>query len=562
MEFRRKGSSKNWLKIIPLGGTSDVTKNMYVYETPRDILVVDAGIGFPRDDMLGVDVVVPDISYLLARRDKVRGILISHGHEDHFGALPYIISDLGVPIYSSKLVDGFIEKKLAEANLLKGTRRHVIDPTKKSFSIGDFTIYPFLVNHSVPEPLGFAIRTPAGMVFHVSDFKFDWTPVSGRPFEVDKMVRLAREGVLVLLSDCLGANKRGYTASEREIGTAFDQVLDQAEGRQVIVTTISSNISRIQQVVDTSLKHDRKVVLLGRSINQNVEVACRLGYLNVSPKVLVVDSRASRHPQERLTYVATGCYAQKNSALARIADGSHRTIRLAKKATVVFSADPIPGLNDQIDALIDRLTLRGAEVLYSEVREGLHTSGHGGQGDLLMLAALVKPRYLIPIGGTPKYMRSYTKLVTELGHDESNVFELVEGQTVHFEGGKASLGEKVLTSNVYVDGSIVGDIGEVILKDRQTLAEDGVVVAMVPFSKEGRRPLGRVEIVTRGFVYVKEARELLEQARQVAQKALPAKGKHVPDWSAIRTQIEKDLAQFFYGATRRKPLVLVVKIEV
>ncbi len=560
--FQHVEEKKRWLKIIPLGGTTDVTKNIYVYETPEEILVVDCGIGFPDSILFGIDAVLPDISYLLKNRERVKGILITHGHEDHFGALPYVLPDLNVPVYAAKLVHGFITAKLTEANLLAGSHLHLIDPDKGPFRIGtNYLIHPFRTTHSVPDSLGFGIETPAGLVVHVSDFKFDWTPVSGQPFDVATLAKISEKGVLLLASDCLGANNPGYTRSEREIEETFNRLFDAANHNQVFITTVSSNISRIQQAVNASLRHGRKIVLVGRSIVQNTEVARKLGYLKLDERQVVREEEAGGYPQEKLTYLITGCYAQPGSALMRVSEGDHRFIKLSDHSMVIFSADPIPGLYDEVDSLINKLTLARVHVLYSEIQEDLHVSGHGSRGDLETLAALVRPKYFMPIGGTPKFMRSYTQMVEEMGVNENRVFQLLEGESVVLENGQARRGERVDVNDIYIDGSKVGDVGEVVLRDRQNLAADGIVFVVVPVYRESL-VFGNVSVTTRGFVYAKESGELLAKAKTLVEQVLAQHKDKLGDRSFIRGKVERELNKFLFSETARHPVILTEIVEV
>jgi len=560
--FKNSADQGGSLKVIPLGGTTGVTKNIYVYETDKEILVLDCGIGFPDSILFGIDAVLPDISYLLQHRQKVQAFLITHGHEDHFGALPYVLPDLNVPVYASKLVLGFLRVKLKEAGLLDQVKLHLVEPDKGPFAIGqDFRVHPFYVNHSVPDSLGYGLETPAGLVAHVSDFKFDWTPVSGQPFEVGTLAKLADRGILLLASDCLGANNSGYTNSERYIEDVFNRLLDNCNGSQVFITTISSNISRIQQAINASLRHDRKVVLTGRSIQQNTEVARELGYLTVDKKALVREEESGRYPQDKLVYIITGCYAQPGSALYRVADGDHRFIKLNANAVVIFSADPIPGLYDEVDTLINKLTLAKVRVLYSEIQEDLHVSGHGSRGDLEMLAAVAKPKYFMPIGGTPKYMRSYAQMVGEMGGREANVFQLLEGEGLVLHKGEAKRGAKVEVNDIYIDGSKIGDVGQVVLRDRQNLAADGIVFVVVPIYKDSL-VFGSVTVNTRGFVYAKESGELLAKARTLVEDVLHANKERLADRGFIRAQVEKQLAKFLFAETARRPVILTEMVEV
>lgn len=558
--FNTENQNKNQLKFIPLGGTTDVTKNMYVYEYGNDIIVVDAGIGFPDSDMLGVDVVIPDIDYLLQNREKVRGIIISHGHEDHFGALPYVLPELKVPVFATKLVQGFITSKLRERNIT-GVTQKTVETEKTVLQLGAFEVSFFHTNHSVPESQGIVIKTPAGIVMHVPDYKFDWTPVMGAPFDVPRALRLGEGRVLALISDCLGATNAGYTASEKDIEDTFHQIIEKNIGKQVIITTVSSNISRISQAIRSSLDHDRKIVLAGRSLSQNVEIAQRLGFLNFPPDVFVSEDKAQKMDQGRLTYLVAGAYGQVGSALWRIASDEHKYIKLDSEAAVVFSADPMPGVYDQVDAVINKLTYEGADVYYSQIQENLHVSGHGSQGDMLMLAGIAKPKYFVPIGGTARHMRAYSNLIEKMGVARDHIFELGEGQTLNMGNNQVTLGNFVETRSVFVDGSKVGEVGNVVIRDRQVLSEEGILVVSVPYATASRKFVERVQMVSRGFIYVKESQDLLNKANQVVLQVIRHFNPNT-DFNTAKNEIERSLGHFLYKQTGRNPVVLVSIVEV
>jgi ribonuclease J len=440
---------KRSLRLISLGGTEDVNKNMFIYESNNDILIIDCGLDFPEPD--GKEgLIIPDISYLLGKKEKVRGILVTHGHEDHFGALPYILPKISVPVYSTRLVSGFIEDSLKDFNLVEKTKLNVFDPEKDILNLGCFKITPFRVNHSVPDSVGFVLETPVGKIFHVSDFKFDWTPVMDRPFDVSKIACLSREGVLALCSDCLGVHEEGYTRSEKDIEKAFLFLLSQAED-QVFITTVSSNISRIKQAINASRRFNRKVVLLGRSIEQKVKIARRLGYLKISSQDLISSRKARRLPPKMITYIAAGSYGQIGSALWRVAYNDRSPVSLRKGALVIFSADPSPpGAKLRMGQLIDQIIGLGASVRYYETQEDLHVSGHGSRGDLSLMARLVNPQYFIPIGGTIRHMCSYAELITGMGYKSNSVFELPEGQILEFSGRSPRLGERIKLQKILV----------------------------------------------------------------------------------------------------------------
>jgi len=524
----------------------------------QDIMIIDCGVEFPDADQLGVDLIIPDVSYLADKLDKIRGIVITHAHEDHFGALPYILKDLENPkIYAAKLVIGFIENKLKDFGGSAGQSFHVIEPETDTFELGEFHITPFRVNHSVPDTCGMFIKTPVGNLIHAADFKFDWTPVDGKMFEISKLARLAEEGVMLLSSDSLGSTNEGYTQSEITIQETFEREIEHATG-QVFITTISSNISRMQQAINASIKYGRKVCLTGRSISQNAEVAQKLGYLDVPEGVLVEPRDANKLSPNEITYILAGCYAQEGSGLDRVSRGDHREIALLEGATVIFSADPIPGVHDLVGALIDRLTERGANVVYSEIQDNLHVSGHGARGDLSIMVGLTRPKHFMPIGGEARHQREYALMVEQMGFDRKTVFELRPGETLVVEENGVQKGETIAVRDVFVDGTGIGDVGNVVLRDRQVLAENGIVVVLMQKGKNGSLA-GSVDIVSRGFVYMADSAELIAQATQLVKEELQQ--EHVKNWSKTKEKVERRLEKFFFKVTGRKPMIVAFLIN-
>lgn len=550
------------VRVITLGGTTGVTKNMTVYECGDTIIVVDCGFGFPDSEMLGVDVVLPDVSYLVERKHKVKGIFITHGHEDHIGAIPYVLKDLQVPIYSSRLVQGLLSVKLKEKNMLEGTSLRLVDPDSDTpITVGPFMISYFRVNHSVPDSSAISIKTPHGMIFHCADYKFDWTPVLDKPFDVHKASRLGQNGVELLLSDCLGSTTEGYAKSEKTIEDSFDELLEKATGKQFFVTTVSSNVSRMHQAIDSAIKHGRKIILSGRSIEQVVEVSRKLGYLNYDPSVFVKKERARSLNQSEILYIVAGAYGQSDSSIARISRDEHKDIQLEEGAWVVFSADPNPpGVRDDVDILIDHLILKGAVVIESEIQGNLHVSGHGLKGDLKLMAALSRAKYYMPIGGTVKHMRAYSNMISEMGIKKENIFELLEGDSLVLKNGVVTRGEKVAVSNIFVDGTIVGDVGEKVIEDRNLLATDGIVVSVITVNKT--KEIENIEVVTRGFVYVRESKDLINDATEVLRNAFNQNKKDLGNKGLVKSTMERSLSKFLFKKTGREPLVLVSIIEV
>lgn len=555
------------IKFIALSGTTSVTQNMYVYEhviegkpDTGDIIVVDCGVGFPPDPHFGVDLVIPDFTYVLQRKDRVKAIFVSHAHEDHFGALPFLLKDMDAPVYAAKLVVGFIEEKLVDYGL-KNFDLRVIDLEKGSIDVGVFKIEPFRVTHSVPDSAGFCITTPVGKLFHVSDHKFDWTPVDQKPFDVLRAANLAKDGVLTMASDALGSTSSEYTMSEYDLEKTIAAIIQNAPGR-VFLTTISSNISRMQQAINASIANGRKVVLVGRSIEKKVEIANKLGYMNIEASALVAGKQASNMDDNKLTYIISGCYGQVGSALYRAALDEHQYLKIGKGDTVIFSADPAPpGTETSVNYVVDNLIENGAEVHYYDTQEDLHVSGHGSQKEIEMLLALIRPKHLVPIGGTIRHMKAYTTLAEKMGWKREAVFELRDGESIDYQEGKAVRGAKIPVREVLVDGLGIGDVGNVVLRDRKTLAKEGIVIAVLQFDHNEGTLIADPEVISKGFVFANKQQELLDRAsknlaHEIRQRAKKVTGKQVQDKTIDY------LERFFFEETGRRPMILPVVVEV
>lgn len=550
----------NKLKFIALSGTTGVTENLYVYEYGNDMIVVDCGVGFPDSDMFGVDLVIPDFSYVVKNKGKLRGVLISHGHEDHLGALPFLFKEgIDVPIYSSKLVAGFIQDKFDDYQM-KTPDLRVFDPERDVLTLGVFKITPFRVSHSVPDGVGFCIDTPEGKAFHVPDYKFDWTPVDSKPFDAVKLANLASGGALLLASDSLGANSPGYTESEKELEDRIESVARKIKGK-IYLTTISSNISRMQQTINVAQRLGRKVVLIGRSIERKAQIAKDLGYLFYPNGVVINPRQASRMPPNQLLFIISGCYGQSGSALYRLINGEHDLLTINKGDSVIFSADPAPpGSKANVDYLVDKLIEDNIDVHYYDMQEDLHVSGHGCQKDIEMLFALVKPKYFIPIGGTVRHMRAYGLIAQDMGAKEEDVLELDSGDVVEFSNGYAKSGDRIPVKEILVDGLGVGDVGNVVLRDRHILSKEGIVIAIIHFDRNESVLLDTPEIMSRGFVFEKKYGKILDDAARDLVKALTKKKK-------INSNVVKNIAidfleKYFYQKTRRRPMILPVVVEV
>ncbi|KKQ92082.1 MAG: Metallo-beta-lactamase [Candidatus Woesebacteria bacterium GW2011_GWA2_40_7] len=549
----------NSLKFIALSGTTGVTENLYVYEYGNDMIVVDCGVGFPDSEMFGVDLVIPDFTYVVQNKHKLRGVLISHGHEDHLGAIPFLLKEVNTPVYATKLVAGFIQEKLIDSGMdTKNVK--VFDPDHDVLTLGVFKVTPFRVAHSVPDGVGFCIDSPEGKLFHVPDYKFDWTPVDGRPFDVAKVATLASGGALALASDSLGATSPGYTESEKAIEGRIEQAGREATGK-IYLTTISSNISRMQQTINAAAKLGRKVVLIGRSIERKAEIARQLGYIFYPKDVVIRSKQAAKLPPNKVLYIISGCYGQSGSALYRLATGEHDFLTINKGDMVIFSADPgPPGSAGGINFLVDKFIESDIDVHYYDMQEDLHVSGHGSIKDIEMLFALVKPKYYIPIGGTIRHMRAYGLIAQSMGASEREVLELTPGQIVEYNNQNARIAGRVPVKEVLIDGLGVGDVGNTVLRDRHILSKEGIVITIIHFDRNRGTLLSPPEIISRGFVFEQKYGRVLDDASRDLARELQKK-KSVNSTLARNTAIDF-LERYFAQKTGRRPMILPVVVEV
>lgn len=549
------------LKFVALSGSTGVTENMYVYEYGNDMIIADCGVGFPDASMYGVDLVIPDFSYVLKNQHKLRGVLITHGHEDHLGAIPYLIKEMGhnVPLYASKLTAGFIRDKL-EDHGLESQKVNVFSPEKDTLTLGNFKVTPFLVSHSVPDAVGFCIDTPVGKAFHVPDYKFDWTPVSGKPFDITKVAMLAQEGALLLSSDSLGSTHPGHTESERSIESIIDRIVSNASG-VVFFTTISSNISRMQQALDVAKANKRYVCMIGRSIMVKTDIAKKLGYLNYPKGLVITPNRAKKMPRHKVMYIISGSYGQSGSALYRVVTGDHDYLKIQDKDTVIFSADPAPpGSKTNVDNLVDMLIERDIEVHYYDMQENLHVSGHGSQEDIKLLFAIVKPKFYIPIGGTIRHNRGYKQLAIAMGAQSDNVLELSPGDVVEFTEDSVKKRKSIPVREVLVDGLGVGDVGNVVLRDRKVLARDGVAIVLLQMDMASKNLSDIPEIISRGFVFEKEEKEFLKQSAIDLKNHID--GKKINNLHMLKSASTEFLEKYFFENTGRRPMILPAVVEV
>jgi ribonuclease J len=510
---------------------------------------------FPENYMLGIDIVIPDISYLLEHKDKVRGIIITHGHEDHIGGLPYVLPQVNVPIYATRLTRGLIEVKLKEHKLLKGASLHTIQPGD-ILDLGPFHIEFFRVCHSIPDGVGLAVETPVGLVVHSGDFKFDQSPVDGRLTDFAKLAELGGRGVLVLLSDSTNAEATGYTHSEQEVGETFDRIFSEARGR-VIVATFASNISRIQQVIEVAERHNRQVGMVGRSMVNNTKMAIELGYLNVSPDMLLTIDEINRLSPRKVVMVCTGSQGEPTSALVRMASDEYRSVSIRPGDTVIVSATPIPGNEELINHTLNNLFRLGADVYYDELLD-VHVSGHASQEEQKLMINLIKPKFFVPIHGEYRHLILHAQMAQQLGIPAKNIFVIESGQVLEFDGNEGWLGEEVTGGYVFVDGLGVGDVGQVVLRDRQHLSRDGFLIAVVAVDEKTGELLAEPDIISRGFVYMRESEELIEQAKEQVMIALEKSTSP----AVVSAKIRETLSEFLYEQTRRRPMILPVVIEV
>jgi len=547
------------LRFIALSGTISVTENLYIYETDSEMIIVDCGVGFPDIEMRGVDLVIPDFSYVIKNKHKLKGIVVSQGHEDHIGAIPFLLRELSTEIWAAPLVTAFLEDKFQD-HKVTGVKINTFNPEKDSFDVGGFKIHAFRVTHSVPDSCGFAIDTPEGRVFHVPEHKMDQDPVDEMPFGIQRAKDLASGNNLFLASDCLGANKPGITKGERHIEENIRKIVGSAR-KAVFFTAISSNIGRFQQAINVAMSSGRKAVFVGRSVQKKCEMAHDLGYLKY-PKGAVVELRESRHlPDNKVMYLIAGCYGQVGSSLYKLSINEHNRIKVNEGDTLVFSADPAPPYTKESENfVIDNLIDMGVDVHYYDLHEGLYISGHGSQEDIKELFKIVKPKYFIPIGGAIRFMHSYRNLAVEFGAKRNQVFNLKPGENIIFENGNARLGQKIPTKNVLVDGLGIGDVGKVVLQDRRDLSQGGVVVAILKVNRRTESLVDSPRIVSKGFIFEKQRKDLLINASGGLTKYLKRKGKLKR--KDLETEAGDYLESYFYQKTARRPMVLPVIVEV
>lgn len=553
--MKKKGESK--LKIIPLGGLEQIGMNITAFEYEDSIVVVDCGLAFPEDDMLGIDLVIPDVAYLKENIDKVKGFVITHGHEDHIGALPYVLREINVPIYATKLTIGLIENKLKEHNLLRSTKRKTIKHGQ-SINLGAFRIEFIKTNHSIQDAAALAIYSPAGTVIHTGDFKVDYTPVFGDAIDLQRFAEIGKKGVLALMCDSTNAERQGFTMSERTVGKTFDNIFAEHKNTRIIIATFASNVDRVQQIINSAYKYGRKVVVEGRSMVNVISTAADLGYLKIPENTLIDIDQMKNYPDDQMVLVTTGSQGESMAALSRMAASIHKKVSIKPGDTIIFSSNPIPGNEKAVSKVINELSAKGADVIFSDV----HVSGHACQEEIKLIYSLVHPKYAIPVHGEYRHLKAQSVLAENLGIPKENIFIMRSGDVIEMDEDSAAVTGKVHTGAIMVDGLGVGDVGNIVLRDRQHLSEDGIMVVVLTLEKRSNQLLSGPDIVSRGFVYVRESEDLMGEARIVVEDALDeCLNRRVTDWGRIKTVIKDSLGDFVWKRTKRRPMILPIIME-
>ena len=551
---------KESLRIIPLGGLGEIGKNITAIEYEDEIIVIDCGISFPDEDMYGIDLVIPDIKYLLDNKDKVKGLFLTHGHEDHIGAIPYILKQINMPVYGTKLTIGLVESKLKEHDMLSKTNLIPISPGE-SIKLNKLIIEFIRVTHSIAESCALAIHTPIGTVLHTGDFYIDYTPIDGKVMDLNRIAQLGQEGILLLMADSTNVERAGHSLSEKIIGETLNRIISNANGR-VIVATFASNIHRMQQIADASMMYNRKIVFSGRSMENISNVAMDLGYLHIPEESIVGIEDLNRYPSDKITIITTGSQGEPMAGLSRIAYGSHRHISIEQDDLFIISASPIPGNDKLVSRVINQLYRKGVEVIYEDL-EDIHVSGHAYKEELKLIHTLVKPKYFMPVHGEYRHLKHHSDLALKLGMDKSNVFTLETGQVLEISQDKAIATEKVHTGVVFVDGIGIGDVGNIVLRDRRDLARDGMVTIVVAINKETYSIVSGPDIITRGFIYARESEGLIKKIKDVAKEEIEiCLENNIIEWQVLKSGVRKSVEQLLYHKTKRRPSVFPIIMEV
>ncbi len=546
------------LKVIPLGGLEQIGMNITAFEYEDSIIVVDCGLSFPEDDMLGIDLVIPDVTYLKNNIEKVKGFIITHGHEDHIGALPYVLRDINAPIYATKLTMGIIENKFKEHNLTNNTKRKVVK-FGQSINLGQFRIEFIKTNHSIVDAAALAIYSPAGIVVHTGDFKVDYTPVFGDAIDLQRLAEIGKKGVLALMCDSTNAERPGFTPSERTVGRTFDMLFEEHKNTRIIIATFASNVDRGQQIINSAYKFGRKVVVEGRSMVNIIDTATNLGYLSIPENTLIDVEQLKNYPDEKTVVITTGSQGESMAALSRMAEDNHKRISIGPSDTVIFSSHPIPGNEKAVTNVINELLLKGADVIFQDV----HVSGHACQEEIKLIYTLVRPKYAIPVHGEFKHLKAQAKIARELGFAKENIFILQSGEVLELTEEKAQITGKVPVGDILVDGLGVGDVGNIVLRDRQHLAEDGILIVVLGLDSATDELVSGPDIVSRGFVYVRESDELMEEARGVINEAVEGcLSRGIADWGKLKSSIKDALGEFVWKKTKRRPMILPIIMEI
>lgn len=558
MKKNEQGKSASKLKVIPLGGLEQIGLNITAFEYEDSIVVVDCGLSFPEDEMLGIDLVIPDITYLKENVNKLKGFVITHGHEDHIGALPYVLKELNIPVYATKLTMGIIENKLEEHGLMKTTKRKVVK-FGQSINLGQFRIEFIKTNHSIVDAAALAIYSPAGVVVHTGDFKVDYTPVFGDAIDLQRFAEIGRKGVLALMCDSTNAERLGFTPSEKTVGKTFDSLFLEHKDTRILIATFASNVDRVRQIINTAERFGRKVVVEGRSMINIIETASKLGYLQIADKTLIDVEELKNYPPEKTVIITTGSQGESMAALSRMASNNHKKISIMPGDTVIFSSHPIPGNEKAVTNVINELQMKGADVIFQDV----HVSGHACQEEIKLIYSLVKPRYAVPVHGEYKHRKAQAKIAAELGIPKENIFMLQSGDVLEMDDNRAVVNGKVPVGAILVDGLGVGDVGNVVLRDRQHLAEDGIMIVVMALESHSDQLVSGPDIVSRGFVYVRESDELLDEARLLVDEAVQDcldRGK--TDWGKLKSTVKDVLSDFVWKKTKRRPMILPIIMEV
>ncbi len=546
------------IKIIPLGGLEKIGMNITAFEYEDSIIVVDCGISFPEDDMLGIDLVIPDVSYLMDNITKVKGFFITHGHEDHIGALPYVLKDVNVPVYATQLTQGLIELKLKEHNLLDKTKRKVVKHGQY-ITVGAFQIEFIKTNHSIADASALAIYSPAGIIIHTGDFKIDYTPLFGDTIDLPRFAELGKRGVLALMCDSTNAQRPGFTVSEELVARTFDTLFSENKTNRMIVATFASNVDRVQQIINTAHKFERKVVIQGRSMVNVINVASELGYIKIPDNTIIEVEQMKNYPDQKLVLITTGSQGESMAALSRMADSSHRTVSIKPGDRIIFSSTPIPGNEKAVSKVINELSMKGAEIIYQDT----HVSGHACQEELKLIYSLVKPQYVIPVHGEFKHLKAQEKLAQTMGIEKKNIFVLQAGNVLELSEKQSGVMGQVKAREIFVDGLGVGDVGNIVIRDRQILSENGLIIVIVGIEKTTNRVVSGPDVVSRGFVYVREADELMSKIKLIARKSVDkCVERNTLDWSKIKNTIKDDMSEFLWKEIKRAPLIMPIIMDV